>query len=127
MSIEVIKLENEPIVIATLIGKITAEDLADLYNQTMPYLDEETPYLYRISDVRQATSSFPEMSKITVEAREKIGAVSDSRIRKLVMVGSDQWIEMYREAVQRWSYERLEIPVFDTIEEALAYVRELEN
>lgn len=127
MPIEIIKLEDEPIVITTMTGKVTAEDLAGIYQVSMEYIDEDTPYLYRITDVRNATSSFPEMTKINVEAREKIGAISDSRIRKIVAVGSNQWSEMYREAIQRWSHGRLEIPVFTTLEEALTYVRELDR
>ena len=127
MPAEVIKLEGEPIVIATLTDKVTAEDLVELYDQTLRFLDEETPYLYRISDVRHATSTFPEMSKISTEAREKMGAVSDSRIHKLVIVGSNQWSEMYREAVQRWSYNQFDVPVFETVDEALAFVRTLDE
>lgn len=127
MPIEVVKLEDEPIVIATLTGKVTTADLSLLYEETLAYIDAETPYLYRISDVREATSNFPEMSKINMEARERMGAVSDSRIRKLVIVGSNQWSEMYREAVQRWSYNQIEIPVFATVDEALAYIRDLDD
>ncbi len=127
MPVEVTKLEDEPIVIATLTGQVTTADLIAIYEQTLAFIDEETPYLYRISDVRDATSNFPEMSKINTEARERMGAVSDSRIRKLVIVGSNRWSEMYREAVQRWSYSQIEIPVLDTIAEALDYLRQLDD
>jgi hypothetical protein len=99
MPVTVERLPNEPILIATLTGYVSIEDIREVYCRTARLIGDDPGVFYRITDAREATSEFTEMLKaIQVAAQGIPFATSGPRI-VTTMVGTNEWITFYRNAL----------------------------
>ena len=123
MSVTLEKLPDEPIVIVTAVGLLNVEGMRAIYTQIAKILEKIDPPLYRISDVREQETSFAEMIEIVKEAgRGMPGTTTDPRIRHM-FVGRHKFAMLARDFYRNSDPNRLSMPTFDTLEEALSYVR----
>jgi hypothetical protein len=119
MPITVSRLENQPILIATFSGVITVQDMAGMYEDSNALIGENETRVYRVSDVRTATSNFAEMfGVIKLASKGQAGSTSDSRIQ-VYFVGTSTWINFARSTLKSPLYGGLQIAAFDTMEAAL--------
>jgi hypothetical protein len=120
MPVRVERLPNEPILIATLSGLVTEQDFFDLYHLSSPLIGIDGGAFHRISDLRDATSTFGDVLKaIQKAAQEMPASLMDPQIQ-VTFVGVNAWIVFARDFfLQRG----INLPVFPDVESALESVR----
>ncbi len=120
MPVTVERLSNEPILVATLTGYVTVDDIREIYLQSKPLIGDASGTFYRITDVREANSNFLEMAKAIQLARQSGAAsTSDNQIR-VTFVGTTTWIEFARNAMVNTGTATA---AFEDMETALESVR----
>ncbi|MEQ8675042.1 MAG: hypothetical protein RLP44_19880 [Aggregatilineales bacterium] len=119
MPISVKRLENQPILIATFTGNITADDMAGMFEESNTLIGENEDHIYRISDVSNATSNFVEMfGVIKIASKGQPGSTSDPRIQAF-FVGTSTWITFARNTLRAPAFGGLQIAAFETMDAAL--------
>lgn len=120
MPVEVIRLPDEPIIIATLSGSVTVEDIKQLYIRSNELIEEKDQTIFRITDVRNATTTFPEMIKSIQMAVQELPASSrDPRVR-ITFVGESTWVTFARDTFAK---QGIKTAAFTDMEEALDSIR----
>ncbi|MCA9905009.1 MAG: hypothetical protein KC547_14235 [Anaerolineae bacterium] len=123
MPVVVKRVANEPVLIATLSGFVTVDDIITMYEETAKHFANYDGHIYRITDTRGVDSSFSDLMMILAEARKKEGFTTNSGKVTAIIVGENEWARMTREAMRQQQYGGLDLPGFATTEEALDYVR----
>jgi len=120
MPVHVERLPNEPILIATLSGLITEHDFFELYHLSSALIGTEPGMFHRISDLRDATSTFGDILKaIQKAAQEMPASLMDPQIQ-VTFVGENTWINLARDFFLK---RGINLPVFLEMESALESVR----
>ena len=116
-------LTNEPIIIATGKGLLTVQDFADMFKQSAELLRGVERTIYRISDFREASSSFMDLIKMSqLASKGGEGTTTDPRI-KAILVGTNQWVSLARTIFEQPQYSAMRLPTLETLEDALVYAR----
>lgn len=125
MPVHVTRVEGEPILIATFTGKVTVEDVREMFRQSLPLMEGVSGHIYRITDARETDTTFSDLVFILSQAGQGGGPGStlDPRISP-ALVGSNQWVKMLASSLGQQQYGSLKVPLYETLEEALAYARE---
>lgn len=128
MSVSVIRLENEPILIATLSGVVTVEMVLEVFSQSAELMGDNQHIFHRITDVRTADSNFLEMLGVIKEAAStSAGSTMDPRIRT-TFVGTTTWMNFFRNAMMKPQFGGKKMGAFDNMDDALTSVRiQIEN
>jgi len=128
MTVTVTRLNNEPIIIATLSGIVTATMVKEVFRLSTELMGDEDCTFHRITDVRNADSNFMEMMGVIKEAATRApGSTTDPRIRT-TFVGTTTWMTFFRNALQNPQFGGKSLAAFTDIDDALASVRfQLQN
>jgi hypothetical protein len=130
MSVKVERIPGEPVIVATLVGKVTAELVLEMFEQSARLAAQIPGQVYRITDVRLSTTTFHEMVTILAEAcRQKHTASSADPRFCGMLLGSHEWSQMYSESLKQDQHGKLNLPVFTSFNEAMQYIthhREIE-
>jgi hypothetical protein len=123
MPAKVEKLLDEPIILVTIEGYLDASMMKIAYEQIAAIADQVEPPLYRITDARKQENSFADMMAIIKQAKTGVpGSTTDPRI-KHVFVGRNKMSMIARDVYTRGGDDQDAMPMFDTIEDALTYIR----
>jgi hypothetical protein len=119
------KLPDEPIVIDCHSEPMEALSHANFANELAQIVQSIEGTVYRIADLTGMSYSFPTLVHVLAEEtrNKKPGSAGDPRV-KLVMVASGEIATLIANAAKQPQYGGLDLPVFATQAEALAYVRE---
>lgn len=124
MSLKVERLQQESIVLATLTGTVTPELITEMYAQSAALADEIGGHVYRITDVRECDISFSDLLLALAEASEgQPGSPTDPRITGM-LVGTNQMSLMFSKSAEQDQYHNMNIPHFNEMDQAMAYIRE---
>jgi hypothetical protein len=116
-------LPNEPIVLTHAKGMLTVHDFAEMFAVSRRLLHGKQGTIYRISDFREASSSFMDLLRMAqLASKGNEGTTTDPRI-KAVLVGTNQWVSLARTIFEQPQYSSIRFPTFETMEEALDYAR----
>ncbi|MBN1679248.1 MAG: hypothetical protein JW966_03085 [Anaerolineae bacterium] len=122
------QLGDEPIIV------ITVTPPFDSYKDVIQKLEAieaiantiDSPIIYRINDYSAVTQASLD-DIMTVLAREtrsgSAGSLADPRVRS-VAVGSDEMIRLAATSLKQTQYGNLDVPLFESYDDALAYIRE---
>jgi hypothetical protein len=123
MPVEVSRIPDEPVIIATLRGQIVAEDTQYIFDRTQELRQNMPEHIYRITDVRDATSSFASIIEIIQQgAADRPSSTSDPTVT-VVFVGKSQWSKLYIDALRQSEFGQVDIPLFNTLDEARAFIK----
>ena len=123
MAVTVERLGDESILVATLTGEIVVDDVIEMYRMSAALIREDEDVVYRITDVRLATSDFARMFAIVRESSKgQPGDATDPRI-KATVVGTNQWITFMRNAMNSPRFGNVQMAAFPSMDEALASIR----
>lgn len=121
MPVRVFRIPDEPILVASFDRVITSDILHQMYDLSAKLIAADDEVLYRITDFRHVTTSPLEVLQIYYASQsERVGSTSDSRIRP-VLLGDNQWSRMASDML--WEYAKMELPIFDSMSEAIAHIR----
>lgn len=117
-------LPDEPIIITVAKGHLVVQDFAEMFADSRKLLSGMPGPIYRISDFREASSSFMDLIRMAqIASKGDEGTTSDPRI-KAVLVGTNQWVNLARTIVEQPQYSAMRFPAFETLDAALAYARD---
>ena len=116
-------LPHEPILITTAKGMLVVQDFANMFTASRKLLKGVEGPIYRISDFREASSSFTDLIRLAqIASKGGEGTTTDPRI-KAVLVGTNQWVSLARTIFEQPQYTSVRFPTFETMEDALLYAR----
>jgi hypothetical protein len=117
---------DEPIIIDTHTDPMEAAGYASFAHELADHAASIDGTIYRIADLRGMKFSFPLLVHVLAEeARSKQpGTAGDPRVR-LVLVAEGEVARLLAESAKQTQYGALDVPVFATLDEALAHVRAL--
>ena len=120
------KIPDKPIAIVTYHGHISVEDTRAVFAQVAGLVDVYGSPFYRLTRVSSSDSdtSFDELMRMTVVSSKGIpGSATDPNVTT-IFVGQSMYFDLFVDAMQQDSFGGVEIPMFDTMDEAMAYVEE---
>jgi hypothetical protein len=120
------KLPNEPIIIATYTkDQPPAEAINEVIQYTAQLLDEVEGVIYCIEDLTEADITFGNAVQAMAAVTKKLpGSARDPRV-KMLLVGAGSLLDFSAKAFRQMQYGELQIPLYSSIEEALADAREM--
>ena len=126
MPYKVSRLGHEPIIIATLVDPIDwARDIKDTTTQVAALVAEIEGQGFRITDLTQTTMTFSElMMGLATVLRSEGGWQSTPRMKPLVVTTQELGREFQAFVADQEQYGKLQVEVFSTLDEAVAYARE---
>lgn len=129
MPYEVSRLADEPIIIATLTDPIDwAHDIKQTTAQVAALAAEIDGPGFRITDLTQATVTFSElMMGLATVLRSEGGWLSNPRMRPLVVTKQKLGREFQTFVAEQEQYGKLNVEVFSTLAEAIAFARKLSS
>lgn len=126
MTVEITEMRNEPILIARYAPPFNPDE--DLHQANAAIRDKlitTEPPLYRIEDVSAIEMSFAELVQAMATATEQAeGSILDSRVHSM-LVGTSDMLRIAKDAMTQEQYGSLDVPLFPTVDDALAYVHQL--
>jgi hypothetical protein len=123
MSFTLELLPDEPILLTKAKGMLVVQDFAEMFATSRRLLRGMQGTIYRISDFREASSSFMDLLRMAqLASKGSEGTTTDPRI-KAVLVGTNQWVSLARTIFEQPQYSAMRFPTFETMEEALDYAR----
>jgi hypothetical protein len=124
MSVMVTRLPNEPILIADVHGRMDVEAVRNLFAQTAAFCNEVNDTVYQIASFLNVDASINDAARVLVEAsRGARGSALDPQV-KAVMVAGHNRVRLLIDLMRQKEFGGAEVPVFDTVDAALAFVRE---
>ena len=122
MPITIEMLPNEPIIIARLQGRITAEDAADYVRMCVDLVANNSANYFRIHEVTDAEIAISDMLPISTYMGANLPAsLRDSRFQE-IFVGNSQTSRMYADILCKQALDGAQLPFFNTLDDALAFV-----
>lgn len=122
MTVEVSTLPDKPVVLATLRGQITLDDARYIFQQTHKLRQSMPDHIYRLTDVREATSSFSEIIQIIRSGADDLPSATNDPTITVVFVGKSQWSKLFIDAMRQQQFGQVTIPLFNTLDEALEFI-----
>lgn len=123
MPVKVTKVPHEPIVIAEMYGYVNADDALKIYEETARYRGDSQAHFYRITDASQVESSFADIIGILKAVKQGATELAAYDNVTSVFVGSNQWINMAQTGMRLGQFGGVDLPKFDSQEEALDFIR----
>jgi hypothetical protein len=117
------KVQNEPIIHVTIKGHLSLEDVLAIYQRSDELRKDMPKAIYRVTDVIDVETSFTDMMQILKQATTKGGSSSVDPTITVVFVGNNHWVKLFTDALRQGAFGSKNIPVYASIDEALAYVR----
>lgn len=118
-------LDNESIMIVRIEGDFTIEMLQNMFAETAAYIDKNG-HIYRVTDCTALELPLQDFMKVLRLAQEagksSRGSAADPNVTA-VLVGNNQWVSLYRDALRTQQGGGATIPILSTIEDALMYLR----
>jgi hypothetical protein len=123
MPVTMIYLPDEPIVIAEFHGRMDLESVRIMFHESARFAEILNHGVYRIVNYLDAQASFRDMATALAEGNKGgPGSPRDSRITEVMVAGRNR-IRFLLDILSRKEYGSIEVPVFDTMDEALSFVR----
>jgi hypothetical protein len=121
--IKALQLPEEPIIIATYDGFVTAADIREGAAAIAQLAEKIEGRVYAIADIHSTTSSFAEVLEILRDqSKGAEGTTTDPRLI-VVLVGSTAMGKLFVDAIRQSNYGGVTVPMFPTLEAALESFR----
>lgn len=127
MPVTIERVENEPIVISTFTGRIQAEDLAAFFTELEPIIDRMEGPIYLVSYIPFVEYSADDLVALLHLAKARYIEAQSNPTQTILFVGSSALVRIYKDALTRPEFGGVSIPMFDTLDAALAYIREQQH
>ncbi len=120
-------LKDPPVVLIVVEGTSTPAEIdliVDSVERVLQEHDLMTTFNYTIVDARKATMALGDVMKITSERDPRRGAIGDP-LSRTIFVGTHTMLRITRDMYMH-SNTASPIPIFESYEEALAFIREMD-
>ena len=102
-----------------------SNDLITYNTELATLLDAETHPVYHIVDMREVKMTFTDvMSAIQIGVKGEQATANHPNIRQIVVVTHSRMINMAAKGLNTMSFGNIDMAVFETVEDAVGYVRQ---
>ena len=123
MAVTVIRLPDEPIIVARITEQMSVPGMRTMFNESALLCAGLPDTVYRVIDLLEADASINELARTLVEGKRRVrGSVLDPRIVS-VLVARPNRIRFIADILAHKEFGGLTVPVFDSVDEALVYLR----
>ena len=124
MTTKIERLPNEPIVVVTWLEPVdVSKETPGKFVQVNALIDSDEK-VYVIDDLSQTKIDFSTLVSGMAAQRVKApGSPSDPRVTT-ALVGSGFFVDLISKGAKQFQYGSLDIPVFSSLDDALANIRE---
>lgn len=127
MPVQVTRLLGEPIIHAVLTGFVGEAEVLEMFRLSAELARDMPGKVYRVTETRDPQTSFSEMVFILRDlSNGQPGSTSDPRFVG-VLAGVDESTRFVAESSHQRQYGHANIPLFGSVDDALAYLRERIN
>jgi hypothetical protein len=127
MSITIEQLPDEPIVIMKFEGSVTATEITEKLQEVAEQTADIPGTIYRINDISDLKMTIKEMVSLVHALRQPIpGAYNDPRF-EVVFVNNNRTSQLYTDILQTQLFRDQPIRLFDSIAEAIEYIRQRDH
>lgn len=120
------RLPGEPILIVATVGELTVEGMHEIFAKSAELQRETGGILYRVTDNTQLNIDAQDFINIIrmagMAGKQTPGSSADPNIRA-VLVADNRWSLLFREALSQPQFGGVFLPIFETRDQALTYVR----
>ena len=126
MSYTTEKLHDEPIIVATLYADYNhAQEGEAAINEAVAMLGAQSEPVYYVLDVTKYAPTFEELvSSVNWGGKGNLPTFRHPNVRESIVVSSNGMVKLAAQGLKTATWGNTTIPVFDTLNEALTYVRE---
>jgi len=125
MSFEIQQLKDEPIVVITCHNPFDFTGDIAAANRQVAALLENGETITRIIDFTEIEMTFANLvESLATKTREEPGSLRDPRVRT-VLVGTHELVVMKAQSLRQEQYGGLDVPLFESLDEAIAHCRQL--
>ena len=126
MSYSVEKLPGEPIVVSTMLDDFSVADhLPGMIDELSALFDSQPEPVYYISDVGHLSLNLEDiLFGSTATARGQNPVLHHPNIKRTILVTSSKMIKLAVKGMNSEVFGNIRIDLFETVDEAFAYVRE---
>jgi len=123
MSVSVTRLPEEPILVARVTDRMNLLSIRTLFQESAALCAGLPCMVYRVIDVLEADASINDLARVLVEAKRGArGSMLDPQIVS-VLVARPNRLRFIADLLARKEFGGLDVPVFDSLDEALVYLR----
>jgi hypothetical protein len=121
-------LDNEPIITVSLRNPFDyATEPDEMFEEIATRAKKITGHGYVIYDCRDFEITFGDLvDGMAAQSKGTAGSISDDRFTSII-VGSDQMLKMATESFKQDQYGKREVPLYGSMEKALAHARKSED
>lgn len=124
MAYTVEKLGNEPIILVTLIGEVNQSDGQQAFVEIAETIQSIDGHAYVIHDFRRYEVDFATIVRgLAMQTKGTPGSASDPHASTII-VGTSEMAKLVSEALKQEQYGSLKVPAFDSMDDALSYIRQ---
>ncbi len=124
MPFTVERVPDQPIVTVHLTGKITIEELKEIFKQSVDLTPDVEEHIYRVTTVGEgANIGFGDViATVRTSLAKMPGSSGDPRFNA-VWVGKHHMAKLFADMLRSAPLVNVEMPFFNTQDEAMAYVQ----
>jgi hypothetical protein len=121
MSIDVRRLNGEPIVYAHFTGYVSEQDILQMFRKSVELTQDVPGRVYRITEMNDIEMPFDEMLRILkrMGAASTPGATADARFTAVLVGNQEETYSLSENAAK----SGMNVPLFENYDEALNYLR----
>jgi len=117
------QLSGESIIITTYEGAITADDVAHGSGHVAELMATIEGKVWAVVDLSTITTSFADVMKIMAhQSKGTEGTTTDPKLAAMVLVGSDQFVRLYTDAMRKRA-QGIMLPMYRTVDEGVESLR----
>jgi len=117
------QLPDESIIVTTYEGAITAEDVNYGSSQVAELMATIDGKVWAVVDLSTITTSFADVMKIMADqSKGTEGTTTDPKLAAMVLVGSDQFVRLYTDAMRK-RVQGVMLPMYRSVEEGVDALR----
>jgi hypothetical protein len=117
------QLDDEPILITTYEGEITAEEVQYGSSKVAELMATIPGKVYAVVDLSTITTSFMDVLKILEhQAAGQEGTTTDPKLAMMVLVGSDNMVRLFTDAMHKRT-DSVAIPIYRSVDKGIEALR----
>ncbi len=126
MDTRVQKLDNEPIIIVTIDADFSIREDGEAMNEVvLALLDAQPTPIFLIMDLREMKIDLEDMIFGANQAARQLHLFKHKNVRERILITASRVITLSAQGMQSPIFGGIEMKVFKTLDEALAYARDM--
>lgn len=115
-------LEDKPIIVVTLHGRLTLPLMREVFERCDTLMRHQRGHVYRVMDARNSEANSIDLLEFVQHMRADSRGFGSAHDLTVVYVGGRSWVKFITQAIQLERFGGNNTPIFQTLDDALMYV-----